>query len=97
MKQLPGSVSLVELYMDDGSVLNAIVRTKGRKSKEVSTLGDSHPLAGYKGTLSLTRHGLFGCEIEYVFRNNVGGSSRDALFDHVHNTFVPDLYTQLSN
>lgn len=96
MKRLPGSVSLVELYMDDGSVLNAIVRTKGRKSKEVSILGDSHPLAGYKGTLSLTRHGLFGCEMEYVFRNNLGGS-RDSFFDHVHNTFVPDLYTQLSN
>jgi len=96
MKRLPGSVSLVELYMDDGTLLNAIVRTKGRKSKEVTILGDSHPLAGYKGTLSLTRHGLFGCEMEYVFRNNLGGS-RDSFFDHVHNTFVPDLYTQLSN
>lgn len=94
MERSSGPQSLARLYMDDGSILIGVASEK-KRSKQLTIVGNHH-FSGYSSSLRLKRSGWFGCEMEYMFQNDLGGS-RAFAFDHFHNHFVPDVYMQLSN
>lgn len=88
-----GTFSNAKLYMDNGSVLDAIVEKDSKARKiQLSALSNER-LSGYFGAITLERAGFGSCEIKYHYRHAI----KDAVESesYFHELFVPDLYENL--
>ena len=94
-----------QLYMDDGSVLDADVDIQKKdKSLHLSVLSHDR-LNGYMGRLSLERTGKASCDINYHFNSLLKDSSPALCYSDLHlgsfictfhNHFIPGLHMQLA-
>lgn len=88
-----------QLYMDDGSILNAaIVKKEKDISVKLSVLISSTNLRGYSRALSLKKVNRASCQVNYYFYDPINdATAREAAERNFEENFVPNLYTQLSN
>ena len=86
-----------QLYMADGSILNAaIVKKEKDMSVKLSVLSSTN-LRGYSGALSLKKVNRASCQVNYHFYNPIKDATARASERNFEENFVPNLYTQLSN
>lgn len=93
LMQQPDRLSSIQLQMDDGSVVDAIVEKNSKaKNIQLSTLSKGR-LSEYFAAITLERAGFGSCEIKHHYRHVI----KDAVESesYFHEVFVPELYEKL--
>jgi len=90
--------ALARVYLEDGTMLNAITTSK-RGTKKIKILADDHHLGGFSSVLSLKKLGWGHCEVRHAFQNGrlAAQESSHATFRVFHEHFVPDLHLRVTN
>lgn len=81
----------VELHMDDGDVLNAVVNEEDKAKRLQITMLSKGRMQGFLGVLSLDKTSRKSCKIDYHFRIPNKDSSPAQYYSVFHERFVPDI------